>query len=233
MTDRFTSALLAGKPDRAVEVGREFVALAHEMHDAGADIEATWSLGQAYEMAGDGRNIVDTYQSLLDLLDKQPDGGAPEMRGMAKEGIGRGWQLLGKPERALAPLRDAVAIDVHGGKPLEVQWESAAVALGDALLDTDHPHEARVLIEPVLRALIDDPSSLPQRRGGAEFVLARALWRDGGRAERERARAIADDSLKDYQAAIARLKAPGGLPIAVPRLEAKAAAVVAWRARPR
>ena len=45
-----------------------------------------------------------------------------------------------------------------------------------------------------------------QRRAGTAFRLAQALWEDGGKQDRARALALADDAERDYVASLERLK---------------------------
>ena len=223
-----TLAFQDGDVERAVTLAREYAALAQEMGEPSAEIAAALALARSYELDDDGRMMVEAYRGLLDVLERSPGGGAIDVRGEANEGIGRGWLILGKPEQALEPLRKAVEIDRAPG--LALDYASAAVALGGALVTTGKAHEARELLEPVVRKLVDDPDALLQRRAGAEFALARALWDDGGDPERARAKALADDAVRDYRAALAKVK-PGGLHVIVAHIDTHLSEIAAWQLR--
>ncbi len=221
-------AFQAGDAPRAITLSREYVAVAHEMHERSAEIAAAIALARSYEIDDNGRMMVEAYRGVLDLVEHDPGSGGDDVQGEANEGIGRGWLQLGKPEQALEPLRKAVEIDRKPG--LATDYASAAVALGGALVTTGKPHEARELLEPVVRKLVDDPDALLQRRAGAEFGLARALWDDGGAPERARARTLADDAVRDFRAALATVK-PGGLRLMVTHIETRLAEIAAWQQR--
>ena len=190
-------------------------------------IDAATRLAEAYELSRDRRMMLAGYRDVVSLLDKQPDGGRHGLRGSALEGEGVALVELHRSAEAIAPLREAIDVDIKDGSVLDDQRISASATLGRALLDLRKPHEARVLLEPILRTVIENPALIPQRRASVELRLAQALWDDGGSQERARALALADDAERDYLAAFERLKAsPAGFKAVI---QQRIDEVHAWR----
>ena len=73
--------------------------------------------------------------------------------------------------------------------------------LGIALVDNGELRAGRELLEPVVRAMANDPRLYP--RALARFSLGRALWDDAGTADRPRARALVEDAIRDIDTALA------------------------------
>ncbi|HUJ61100.1 MAG TPA: protein kinase [Kofleriaceae bacterium] len=230
LSAKITDAFTQGDAERAISLARQLLALAGEGHDPAIEIEAAVSLARAYELAEDSRMMIDAFGDVLARLDAHPDAAGVETRAEALEAIGTSWIALGQPARAIEPLRRALAIETAGGATLFDYKTSTTNALADALVTTGKPREARALIEPMLKAMIDNPDVLPQRRAGAELVLARALWDDGDDHERARARTLAGDAALHYRQAIARLTA-GGLARIVPMIQRRLDAVTTWQQR--
>jgi hypothetical protein len=78
----------------------------------------------------------------------------------------------------------------------------------------------------VLRELVANAATLPQRRAAVEQRLAVALWEDGGESDRARARVLAGDAERDYAAALERLKS---WPPAIPLIGERLSQVKQWR----
>ena len=227
---RTTAAMLSGEIPRATELAHELAALADKSGDDRLRGEAALTLAQTSEIARDGRAMIDAYQHALDVFAREGAAAPLDDRGQALEGIGLGWLLLHQPAAAIAPLRQAIELDKGSDGPAFAdQRASATIELAWALEETGKPHDARLLLEPLVRELADTPTALPQRRGAAEYWLAVSLWEDGGPADRARARALAEDSERDLRAGLERLKTwPPALTVA---LRERLADVVAWRKR--
>jgi tetratricopeptide (TPR) repeat protein len=191
-------------------------------NSAEVQFQALVLVARSYEFAGDGRMMVESYQRVAKLL----DGGAiidnHYNRAIALQGIGLGYLKLHEPARALTPLRSALdKFTAIGDRDERITTTNA---IGRALVDAGKPHDARMLLEPHVRELASI-DALPQWRAGAAFHLARALWDDGDRHDRDRALALSDDAVRDYRAGIDRLN---GSPLA-PIVQRNLDDVIAWR----
>jgi tetratricopeptide (TPR) repeat protein len=225
LTQQWMDAILGKDFARAIDLARQAVALAaglgeHELQEETLDL-----LGQAYDLAGKSTDALETYRAVLALEDGLPGHGNTLLRGKAYDWIGYEWVQLGKPEKAIEAFRAAIAADV-GDIPAAVdQRQSSTVGLAEALEATGKPREARALAEPVLRALADRDDKM-YRRGLAAFIVARALW-DGDARDRGRARALADDAVRDLRATLAK----EGDAAYRPAHQAKLDAMLAWQKR--
>ncbi|HET9992815.1 MAG TPA: hypothetical protein VFQ65_29975, partial [Kofleriaceae bacterium] len=140
-----------------------------------------------------------------------------------------GYLDLDEPAKAIEPARATVDAAASGGKALDdLRWRGAT-ALARALERTGHAHEARTVIEPILHEIVTDTTLIPNRRAGAEITLAQTLWEDGGDPERTRARTLAADAEKDYQATLDQLK--DYPPVLLSGLRKRLAETVEWRKR--
>jgi tetratricopeptide (TPR) repeat protein len=203
---KIMEAFEGGETARGIELSQQYVAMARESGNPEMAIDAATSLAQAYELSQDYRMMLEAYQNVLALLDKQPNGGPHEHRGPTLEAIGIALIELHRTAEAVEPLRKAMDEDAKAGAVNDDQRASAATSLARALLELGKPHEARVLIEPIAREVATNPGALPQRRASTAFRLAQALWDDGGKQDRARALALADDADRDYLASLERLK---------------------------
>lgn len=231
LAEKINAALVVGDSEQMLQQAHRLEAVSVELGQPQVTELGAASVARAYLIRGDARMTIAAFGHVVDLLDRDADGGDPARRADALDSIGLGWLDLHDPARALEPLRKAVDIYAKIAPPSDDNRASTTIALAEALEDTGKPHEARALLEPVLRAVTDDPNGLVHRRGSAEFQLARALWDDGDAHDRARARMLASAATRDLQAAIVRAKAPGGFAIAIPRLQKRLDEIAAWVAR--
>ncbi|HSN31010.1 MAG TPA: hypothetical protein VLT45_32210, partial [Kofleriaceae bacterium] len=225
LVSRIQRAFMVGDGELGAALARQLLALSHEMHDANMEQEAQLSIAQAYDIEQDFPRMIDENLALLALLDKAPDGGAPDMRAAADEALGRAYNALARYPEAIEPLRKAVELYAKAGDP--DGRAVAVIAMCDALVATGKAHDARELLEPLLHELHEGTDVRPQRIGSAELALARALWDDGDARDRDRAKALAADAKRDYTTAIANMQKI--MPVVVPRLQAKLSAIEAWQ----
>ncbi len=225
LSTRIDNALIAGDGELVRAFAQQLIALAHEVHDPGIELEAQQSIALSYELEQDFAHMVEANKATLALLDKQPDGGARDIRASASAGIGTGYVGLGQASAAIEPLHEA--IDLYVKLADADARASATVVLGDALLATGKTHEARELLEPLVHELVEATDVRPQRRASAEWGLARALWDDGGARDRDRAKALAADAKRDYTTAIGNMQKI--MLVVVPRFQAKLSAIEAWQ----
>ncbi|MFN0247023.1 MAG: serine/threonine-protein kinase [Kofleriaceae bacterium] len=102
----------------------------------------------------------------------------------------------GRFTAALPELRRAHALAVAGGTLTAEQIPSLERMLGVTLVETGDARAARSHLEPLVTGLADGAMA-PVSRALLRFGLARALWLDGGTSDRPRARALAEDALRD------------------------------------
>ncbi|MEM9455900.1 MAG: serine/threonine-protein kinase [Myxococcota bacterium] len=125
----------------------------------------------------------------------------PDTVGHALAAQARAYQRAGKPERALAPIRSALAIYEEIYDPEHPITTSARGLEGVILLETGRPDDALDRLEPAYATLKgrerNDVSS--DRQATLAFGLARALW--SRPAERPRAQRLARSALALLRAA--------------------------------
>jgi predicted Ser/Thr protein kinase len=215
-------AAFRARPDAPAEIPayiKATIALAYELdHEwtealaAHRDAVAAWSL--PFAMYGQN-GVVDEKELRENRID-----------GM----IGASMCLwrLGRYAEQLATLRDAEALVVAGGPAAAAMAPSVQRWLGISLVENGKPREARDLLEPIAAAIAEGATMPPYPRGITRFALARALWADGGLADRPRARALADDALGDFAEAIATADQSPSLRKLPPLARASSAEVTAW-----
>jgi len=221
---RFQDAYMAGQIDRAIELAKQGITLTATLKDTSLQVEAEDNLARAYEFARDPARALAAHQHVLELCGSAC---TPQLRAETYEGIASNYLDLGEPAKAIEPARSTVEVATAGGKALDDMRWRGATWLARALLATGHAHDARGVIEPVLHEVLSDSSAGPNRRGGAEFTLAQALWEDGGEPERARAKVLAADAEKDYEAQLVVIKDyPAALQIGMRK---RLADTIEWR----
>jgi len=200
---QLNEALMQGQAQRMIELATRGIAITEAMHQPGAQIEFVGDLATGYDLAHDYAKAATAYQRVLDLCGTTC---TPEQTCMNDQGLAADYLDLGEPAKAIVAARTAVDAGVAGGKALDNHRWRAATTLAHALLVAGHPRDARAVIEPVQHELATDPAAPPVHRAGAEFLLAQALWADGGASERARAKVLAASAETDFQAALAAIK---------------------------
>jgi len=191
MNNAIEQAFADGDFERASQLARVVVSLSTEL--APADASHTWvRLAQTYEIIGEWSSARDTYALGVRDGRARPDEWLVE----SLEGIARMELILDDPRAALAPAREAMAISRAGADAERVARVS--VLLARALVATGGPDEVPALLEPVMRALDADPEAPVIRRALVAFTLARALWATGGDRDRDRARSLIGDAIRDF-----------------------------------
>jgi len=125
--------LLASDTSRLIELGQRMAAVARELREPRAEEMGVLNVATAYELRGDARMTIASYGDVLALLDKEPDGGSQEWRGDAQTGIGRAWQQLHDPARALAALEAGVAAYAKDGTVDADKPRVATIALAEGV----------------------------------------------------------------------------------------------------
>ncbi|MFN0247024.1 MAG: serine/threonine-protein kinase [Kofleriaceae bacterium] len=97
---------------------------------------------------------------------------------------------------ALPELRRAHALAVANGTRTAEQLPSLERMLGVTLVETGDARAARSHLEPLVTGLAGG-TMMRVSQALLRFGLARALWLDGGASDRPRARALAEDALRD------------------------------------
>ncbi|HUQ04086.1 MAG TPA: serine/threonine-protein kinase [Kofleriaceae bacterium] len=222
-----TQALLAGEFARAIEQGRIVIAIQHEQGVSAAErAPQVFGLAMVYEFAGEWMSARDAYRDSARLL-REAAGDPVEELGLSLEGVARNELQLGHAADAVAPAREALALARAAGDADRV--ETATLVLAGALTETAAFDEAIALLEPVHRALESSTAAKPNRRAGAAFSLAQALWSTGGARERERARSLVGDAVRDYTSARVEYAANPLWASATRLMDERLAAATAWR----
>jgi tetratricopeptide (TPR) repeat protein len=227
-----TDALLAGDFPRAIELGKRVVAIFAELDDLPGPEYAhqVLDLGVTYEAAGDWQAALDSYREAASLYHLRPasEPNAAEL-GDAVEGVARSELELGHPAAAIPLAREALEIARAAGDADRMQ--TCTLVLTRALIASGHPDEVVALLEPVLRDLDDAPDLRANRRASAAFSMAQALWATGGERERDRARSLVQDAIRDF--GVARDVYAGNPTYATFRrlTEERRATAIEWQAR--
>jgi len=223
-------AQTAGDMQRAIDTARQLVALTRAARlPVPEQAEASWGLGASCELVGDWACARDSYRTATELLRVMPGSSPGDLVG-GLEGVARQEIELGHPADAIVWVREAL----ERARTLEDAdlIQTASLVLARALLLTGQHAEARTLLEPVLRELdADDEEPNAIRRAAAAFGLAQALWETGGEAERARARVLADDAIRDFQASHDQYEGNPAFVTIRRILLAKREAAIAWRER--
>jgi tetratricopeptide (TPR) repeat protein len=228
-------ALQAGDFARAIDQNeRAYLAAREAKYPDRAIAVLALDRATSYEVAGRWREGLAAYVDAQQIFERIP---APlrDVDGTAQAllGVGSMRLELGDAAGAIAPLRAAVASDTALGAPAADDLSLAQSILGRALVATGAMHDARVLLEPTLRALRDATPQRPQRTGSVAFYLAQALWDDGDTHDRERAQALAGDAEHDLAQAIADATDKPVMSVSRRLFEDRLHAIEAWRARHR
>ena len=233
LEQRISNAELTGQFADAISLSHELVALARTSPGRDAlERIALVSLARAYEIAGDAPRATVAYQDVLDLLDRTPSATDVD-RSDTLEGLGSVRLSAGDASGAIAPLREAVALDMKIGPAAADSLTAAGSALGRALYLAGQPHQARLVLEPIVRLLANAPVARASRRGLATSILARALWDDGDAHDRARAVALAGDAQHDLETGLEAARPQPALATFVRLIEHQHAELVTWRARHR
>jgi hypothetical protein len=127
----------------------------------------------------------------------------------------------GKALEALVELRRARELAVELGKSTASIIPRLDRNIGIALVETGDVRGGRALLEPLVPSIANEA---PLTRARVRFALARAIWLDAGTDERPRARALAEDAIRDLDEALATKELSTGpmrkLPVALRQLRA-------------
>jgi tetratricopeptide (TPR) repeat protein len=221
-----SEAIAAGDFARALALDRLAVATLAQV-DAPRDVHgaAIFGLAQTAELAGEWVAARDAYRQATAIAVD------PGQLADAHVAIAALEVELGDAAAAIAPAREALTRARQLDDAERIQ--TASLVLARALLATGHPEEVLDLLEPVLRALDTAPAAPPVRRAGAAFGLAQALWETGGARERDRARVLADDAIRDFGAARDGVATGAAFTTIRRSIDARLAAAVEWRRRHR
>jgi predicted Ser/Thr protein kinase len=207
--------LEAGDLTGAAALARRYIAIARSRPDMPAEVTAFLygQLGLAYEVDFAWTEGLAAYREAVAAWSLPPErygtGGPPDVVELSVRridsllGVAMCLWHLSRYADQLAELDKAHALIEAGGDKTADLRDSVDRWRGIALVELGKPREARTLLAPIVTAFTPDAQPQPFPRGVARFALARALWLDGGQADRSRARALADDAVRDFAEAIA------------------------------
>jgi tetratricopeptide (TPR) repeat protein len=229
-------ALIAGDFAKAIAQARLVVALDVRVGASGhGPASNLLDLATVYDLAGEWAAARDNYRAAAERL--RALRGAAADSGMlddALEGVARCEVELGDPAAAIPWARAALA-DVQSRDDHE-RNQTATLALARALVEGKQFTEVVDLLTPVVRELEATPRTdahPPARQAAAAYGLAQALWDGGGDRERQHARSLVADAVRDFGAARDWYARKPVYATARQRMERRLTAALDWQERHR
>jgi len=208
-----------GDLPRAIEQMRYVVAMYRELEIPTVG-DPLLRLAQDCVLAGEWNEAHDRFREAAAAFAEGDD------RDEARVGLASMQLELGNASAALATARAVLAHDRDPSRR-----RAATLLAARALLATHHPGAVVPLLEPVARELDADAKAPRLQRALAAWVLAQSLWATGGPRERDRARALAADAVRDLDAAIVERTDQPRDAVARQQCEQHRADVIAWQDR--
>ena len=205
---------LEGDFEGAVALGRRQIAYLRSQPDPPARLIG-YILGQiagAHEFDLDNQRCIDVHREAEQAWslpleayrtkDEPPSAAEITYRRVDEAfGLAGCLRKQGNNAEALKELRRARELAVAGGKGTAELISDLDRNIGIVLVESGDTRGGKALLDPFVPALTDG-SITPYSRALLRFALARAVWLESGTSERPRARALAEDAIRDIDDAL-------------------------------